>query len=871
MINNIPDDFNTEIYRLLNSDLHNFNEDELIKHYINYGYNEGRKYKYNIPDDFIPEIYRLLNSDLNNFNEDELIKHYINHGFNENRIYKINHRENDDKLFSELINKYTNESIKNYTGYNYDCINIFTQKIFSFYDYNFILNYLLENNFTEHEIINIILHENYLKIKNVRLEIDKIVLNFINNKKLEENIYFKNISIKNVDFNKKYYFGIVIPVYNRYYITKIFLECLKKNINFDSIIFCIVDDGSDNNVLTELENLNLNVIIVYANRNYNKNIYSSHNTNVPGSLYPLTLYIGHEILKNYCQILGVLDSDSFINENYFNECKSFIDILDIDNVIFSGFNSYSICHQFFDRKNINNKNVLYKNMVGGISQFYSVGLYEQFKFKFTGEESYNFWAYDYDFQISEFMKNTNRYYVCLEESNIQHIGISSCMIRNNNITDNNNKELIEIIYKLLIDPNYIDSLNIQFDFDRNFIRNIENINEIFNKIWFYSVIDKIYYINLDERLDRKQSIEDQLNKYNIYNYERFSAIKPSYNTKYNEEFIDNEIEKLLNGYSIVDDLFNNYSSSYILDFSKDYVRDKPKDLRRRYLLGALGCKLSYLEIFKKSENNNILILEDDAILHDKFDKHIKILYNNLKNIDFDYNIIWLSPNWLFKNDYGIVNRGNSYKYINDNFAKVDSSKYYDGHNGSTLNNAGNIYNKNIIKYINENSKDNKSEIDMWFRDNIQSLDKTYTTIPNLISQKINYSNIENYETNYTEHIQYHTRNKFNIFTILYNDDTDKRYIYLNNLKNNLQKMIGYEKIYYISNEKLFDIDILHYIDINSLNCDLSNIKENFPNLVNDNNIKYFYYMDINERFENNYYPFDENNYLVNPNNIYYKF
>jgi hypothetical protein len=41
---------------------------------------------------------------------------------------------------------------------------------------------------------------------------------------------------------------------------------------------------------------------------------------------------------------------------------------------------------------------------------------------------------------------------------------------------------------------------------------------------------------------------------------------------------------------------------------------------------------------------------------------------------------------------------------------------------------------------------------------------------NAISQKVNYSNIENYETNYTENIQYHTRNKFNIFTILYKDD-----------------------------------------------------------------------------------------------------
>jgi hypothetical protein len=289
-------------------------------------------------------------------------------------------------------------------------------------------------------------------------------------------------------------------------------------------------------------------------------------------MYPVTLYIGHEILKNYCKILGVLDSDAFINENYFNECKTFTDNLDMDNIIFSGFNSNSECHKIIDKKIINNKNILYKNMVGGISQFYSVKLYEEFKLKFTGEESDNYWAYDYDFQISEFMKKTNRNYICLEESNVQHFGIKTTMIRCNNILNNNDKELIEIVYNLLINPNYRDEIKIEFDFDKKFICNKDNINKIFNKLWIYSFIDKIYYINLDERNDRKISIEQQLNNFNIYNYERFSAIKPSYNKNYDDFFIDNEIEKLLRGETIVDDLFETYSTNYILDFSKEYIK-----------------------------------------------------------------------------------------------------------------------------------------------------------------------------------------------------------------------------------------------------------------------------------------------------------
>ena len=38
-------------------------------------------------------------------------------------------------------------------------------------------------------------------------------------------------------------------------------------------------------------------------------------------------------------------------------------------------------------------------------------------------------------------------------------------------------------------------------------------------------ISKIAYINLDERLDRKDEIESELKKYNLCPYERFQGIK----------------------------------------------------------------------------------------------------------------------------------------------------------------------------------------------------------------------------------------------------------------------------------------------------------------------------------------------------------
>ena len=54
---NIPFDFNPENYRKLYNDLSNMNENELIEHYIHYGYYENRIYKIDLPFDFNPENY----------------------------------------------------------------------------------------------------------------------------------------------------------------------------------------------------------------------------------------------------------------------------------------------------------------------------------------------------------------------------------------------------------------------------------------------------------------------------------------------------------------------------------------------------------------------------------------------------------------------------------------------------------------------------------------------------------------------------------------------------------------------------------------------------------------------------------------------
>ncbi len=93
-INVLPDDFNPIIYRRLNMDLTNHNDEELISHYLLYGKKENRKYKIDLPDDFNPQIYRELNNDLHFMTDNELILHYIKYGFIELRIYKCAPRKN---------------------------------------------------------------------------------------------------------------------------------------------------------------------------------------------------------------------------------------------------------------------------------------------------------------------------------------------------------------------------------------------------------------------------------------------------------------------------------------------------------------------------------------------------------------------------------------------------------------------------------------------------------------------------------------------------------------------------------------------------------------------------------------------------------
>ena len=86
-LDNLPENFNINIYKEFNNDLNNLSDNELIQHYLEYGIKENRIYSINLEDDFNIDIYKKLNIDLNYLSDSELKYHFIKYGKNENRIY----------------------------------------------------------------------------------------------------------------------------------------------------------------------------------------------------------------------------------------------------------------------------------------------------------------------------------------------------------------------------------------------------------------------------------------------------------------------------------------------------------------------------------------------------------------------------------------------------------------------------------------------------------------------------------------------------------------------------------------------------------------------------------------------------------------
>ena len=229
------------------------------------------------------------------------------------------------------------------------------------------------------------------------------------------------------------------------------------------------------------------------------------------------------------------------------------------------------------------------------------------------------------------------------------------------------------------------NINILLDFLKN--RDIINY-QIFDKI-------KTYIINLDERTDRLYNSINECHKINLYNIERFPAIKPN--------SIQSKNSTLINPTKIL------------------------KKNNIDYFKGALGCKMSHLEVLKKSLDVNeefILILEDDVMFEDNTIIYLNLSLINLENIDWD--ILFLSVNLKEINDV---------EKKDHNILKVSKC----------LTTTAQLFKKkNIEKIINIIEKSD-TEIDNTYSDLITN---KYCIYPMCVYQCESYSNILNINLNY---------------------------------------------------------------------------------------------------------------------------
>lgn len=138
-------------------------------------------------------------------------------------------------------------------------------------------------------------------------------------------------------------------------------------------------------------------------------------------------------------------------------------------------------------------------------------------------------------------------------------------------------------------------------------------------------LNKIYYINLDNRLDRKQYMETMLSNLNV-EYERFSAFKP---------ILENFRKK------------NTFESSFV---KRDNLKEKLFNPNyQAQLLGMIGCLGSYIQLLEKIHSQNpppnqyIIILEDDAFITQNT---LNQIYSTLNDTHFEIDILRINPTFF---------------------------------------------------------------------------------------------------------------------------------------------------------------------------------------------------------------------------------
>jgi hypothetical protein len=229
---------------------------------------------------------------------------------------------------------------------------------------------------------------------------------------------------------------------------------------------------------------------------------------------------------------------------------------------------------------------------------------------------------------------------------------------------------------------------------------INNMMDLFPGHWIMCetlqnkyLLENVYYINLEERVDRKVLVETELKKMK-WKYERFNAIK--------------------------------------------------------HERGILGCCLSHLaviEMAKEKDLDYVVILEDDIqfLQPEKYNKMLIDFRNFVESNSLDYDVLLIATNILDKVS-GVIPINNYIYRVGASYSAagyIVKKHYYD----KIIAN----YKEGLRLLIENPTVSGKYEFDVyWIK--LQMVDKWLVLYPRTVNQRESYSDILNCMTDYTKHM-----------------------------------------------------------------------------------------------------------------------
>jgi GR25 family glycosyltransferase involved in LPS biosynthesis len=535
----------------------------------------------------------------------------------------------------------------------------------------------------------------------------------------------KIIIIKSIE-NQDYFFDYIVPYENRKDLIPESWIQIKDNLktNTLNVIYSTLFQKLDNITFKKI-NLIKNIEILNID-----NMYSTYDMGIILPVYETTslekLYI---LIKNsiysFFKIIILIFDNTFENLDQ----KNIINNFDFDNVtILKIYTKSDKLNNF----NFNSTSQLHLKYCSDI--LFRLNCYYVINLDNIDNLNYN-WL-------------LNIYYNINKIKNIYYIGYINYKSESSNIYDTynllyNKNIFYNELYGIFDDKILINNINEKL---YSFIIEVTSINNNKNSI-LNDIVDKVFFINLENRNDRLNKLFKNLYKNNIFNIERINGIIPEINyNEYNEINFSNYINNRYTDKKFFYDTNNNYYNNLHFDW---FINNNP-DIN--HLKGIIGCKMSHvkiIEIAKKRNYKNILIIEDDINFIEKWEYH---LINSIKSIE-KYDLLY------FTNTHIIP-----YTQINNYLVKPNNG----------LQASGYIVNNSLFDYILDNALISGMEIDNFYVKYIQHNNnyKCYSICPNIINQISEYSNIENKYVNYSENFIMHTINKYDIVFVCHSKDKD---------------------------------------------------------------------------------------------------